>query len=198
MNAVDLSTRIYRALLVAYPREFREEYGPHMVQTFRTACVVRSRGTLRAGLLSFWLRSTCDLLLSAALERTARPGARWNPAGRTPIALAFLIAAVTGVLDLWADADMMTATLLFGGTYLCGALSARRPWRWALLAGIGIPCALLVGHAMASSTFVRHEGDFPFPAPMAVAYLGAYAWAVTRRLLLGGPVAPRRQSGHSS
>ena len=32
------SLRFYRVLLLAYPREFREEYGPHMEQAFRELC----------------------------------------------------------------------------------------------------------------------------------------------------------------
>ena len=37
-RALRFSKRIYRVLLVAYPKEFRREYGSHMVQVFRDLC----------------------------------------------------------------------------------------------------------------------------------------------------------------
>jgi hypothetical protein len=33
-----LSEHIYRVMLAAYPREFRDAYGPQMVQDFRDLC----------------------------------------------------------------------------------------------------------------------------------------------------------------
>ncbi len=34
-RALSISERVYKALLVAYPKEFRSKYGPQMAQTFQ-------------------------------------------------------------------------------------------------------------------------------------------------------------------
>ncbi len=35
---LNLSGQLYELLLMAYPREFRSEYGPQMAQAFRDLC----------------------------------------------------------------------------------------------------------------------------------------------------------------
>lgn len=35
---LSISERVYGALLVAYPKEFRNEYGPQMAQVFEDLC----------------------------------------------------------------------------------------------------------------------------------------------------------------
>ena len=35
--ALHVSERVYKALLVAYPKRFRDAYGPYMAQVFRDA-----------------------------------------------------------------------------------------------------------------------------------------------------------------
>jgi hypothetical protein len=37
-RALAISERVYKALLTAYPKEFRGEYGSQMVQAFRDLC----------------------------------------------------------------------------------------------------------------------------------------------------------------
>lgn len=69
------SERVYRVMLKAYPKQFREEYGAHMVQAFGD---LRRRETGRAGtggLVALWVRASVDLLISASAERskTAAP-----------------------------------------------------------------------------------------------------------------------------
>jgi hypothetical protein len=68
-RAVSGSERLYRALLAAYPKEFRRAYGREMVQVFRCMCreeVVRG-GT--GGLARLWVRTLLDLLATALAER---------------------------------------------------------------------------------------------------------------------------------
>lgn len=83
-----MSDGVYRALLVAYPREFRREYGEHMVQGFRDLLRdERHRGF--AALAAFWVRVVLDVISSAFAERRAAHGglllrspglARWSGA----------------------------------------------------------------------------------------------------------------------
>lgn len=64
-----VSERIYRALLVLYPKEFRDTYGPHMAQVFRDDCreAVERTGTI--GFVAWWTRTMLDLLSTALAER---------------------------------------------------------------------------------------------------------------------------------
>ncbi|HSU58996.1 MAG TPA: hypothetical protein VLI55_06765 [Bryobacteraceae bacterium] len=55
------AAKIYRALLLAYPAEFRHEYGPEMERLFGD----RSRTEPR---IRLWLESLADIALSAPKE----------------------------------------------------------------------------------------------------------------------------------
>ena len=64
-----VSQRLYGLLLLAYPLEFRREYGPHMAQVFRD-CERRERKLERvAGLPRLWLHVLADLSKTAPKER---------------------------------------------------------------------------------------------------------------------------------
>jgi hypothetical protein len=60
---------VYRALLAAYPREFRAAYGRQMEQTFRDLCREEQRWGGVAGLARLWARVALDLTLTAVTER---------------------------------------------------------------------------------------------------------------------------------
>ena len=81
-----LSEKLYRALLSAYPREHRREYGELMVQLFRDR-MRRDGGGL--GVLKVWLAMIVDLVTSAFKEHsngsmTARAWAGMENAIHTP------------------------------------------------------------------------------------------------------------------
>ena len=60
-----VSDRVYRTLLLAYPRSFRQRFGPEMAQVFRD-CV---RGACRrGGLLGLWALTLGDLLATVPAE----------------------------------------------------------------------------------------------------------------------------------
>lgn len=61
------SQRLFELMLVAYPREFRREYGPQMAQVFRDCCRAGDHGAAGAG-WDLWRRTLTDLLVSAARE----------------------------------------------------------------------------------------------------------------------------------
>jgi hypothetical protein len=63
---MSLSEKVFNLMLVAYPREFRREYGPHMTQAFRDCCRAQSKGVGFG--LDLWLRTLADLLTSATRE----------------------------------------------------------------------------------------------------------------------------------
>jgi hypothetical protein len=71
-RSVTLSIRLYRRLVLAYPRSFRQEYGIHMAQVFRDCC---RRAYIQGGtisLLTLWARTGLDYLKTLVEEYTRR------------------------------------------------------------------------------------------------------------------------------
>ena len=73
------SARLYRVLLMAYPRRFRRRYGVDMRALFADKCRddILRRGRGRQPV--FWLRTLRDIGANAAGEWRALLRARWNP-----------------------------------------------------------------------------------------------------------------------
>ena len=69
-----LSERIYRALLAAYPAEFRREYGAEIEQVFRDLCREQLDREGLVGLIGLWIRALLDLATSAIAERRSGLG----------------------------------------------------------------------------------------------------------------------------
>jgi hypothetical protein len=68
-RAVSGSERLYRALLAAYPKEFRRAHGGEMAQVFRCMCREEVVSGGRGGLARLWVRTLWDLLATALAER---------------------------------------------------------------------------------------------------------------------------------
>lgn len=69
-RALRVSGRVYRVLLLAYPEDFRQEYGPHMVQTFEDLCREELGKSRATGLIGLWVRMLLDLATAAFVERS--------------------------------------------------------------------------------------------------------------------------------
>jgi len=67
-KAVERSCRLFRRLLVAYPKAHREEYGAAILQLFRDQCRDAWAENRARGLMGFWLHALCDLLKTSVLE----------------------------------------------------------------------------------------------------------------------------------
>ena len=67
-NIVSVSDRIYRALLAAYPSQFRDEYGPHMAQAFRDCCRDAHHQHGTRGVIGLWPPTLGDLAATAVVE----------------------------------------------------------------------------------------------------------------------------------
>ena len=63
-----IPTRIYGYLLMAYPAQFRREYGPHMTQVFRDCYRQQRRLGSQFALLRLWCQMLIDLMQSAPTE----------------------------------------------------------------------------------------------------------------------------------
>ena len=68
-NSLSVSVRLYRALLVAYPKKFREHYETQMVQVFRDSFRYEYRRNGVSGVIDLWLHTCADLLVTALMER---------------------------------------------------------------------------------------------------------------------------------
>jgi len=66
-----ISGRVYEVLLVAYPKEFRSEYRPQMVQAFRDLCREELGRGSKAGSVKLWARTFLDLATTALTERVS-------------------------------------------------------------------------------------------------------------------------------
>lgn len=63
------SERVYRVLLLAYPKEFRREYGPQMEQAFRDLYQAERERSGQSGLVLLWMRTISDLVPTAVAQR---------------------------------------------------------------------------------------------------------------------------------
>ena len=109
-----LSERVYEALLLMYPKDFRNAYGPQMVQVFGDLCREQRERAGLFGLALLWARTVLDLLRTAASERTrTATGAtlvlpvagsprmvRWGGAAAIGGAVLSLVATALGVLTV--------------------------------------------------------------------------------------------------
>jgi hypothetical protein len=63
-----LADRLYRALLIFYPRSFRERYGPQVAQASGDCCREARRERGRSGLVLLWVSALSDIAISATGE----------------------------------------------------------------------------------------------------------------------------------
>ena len=67
---MSLSILLYRLLLITYPREHHQTYGPLMLQAFRDQyCSASAHGTL--AVVTLWWHTLADLIVTAIREHLA-------------------------------------------------------------------------------------------------------------------------------
>lgn len=140
-DSLGRSAGLYKMLLVAYPRDFRREYGEDMVQSFRDLMIMSSDGR------GVWWRTTRDLLGSAARERgSALVGGPRPSFGRlaviAAVVLAFLIfGAGPGVPLFLVPVLVLVALPIYGiGRF-------RKAWLVRRTTGGAIATQILLGIA---------------------------------------------------
>ncbi len=69
-RTASVSGRVYEALLVAYPKEFRRVHGPQMAQVFKDLCREERRGGA-FGITRLWVRTLLDLMTTGLAERSS-------------------------------------------------------------------------------------------------------------------------------
>jgi hypothetical protein len=65
---VTVSVRVYQVLLVAYPTNFQQEYGPHMLQVFRDCCLRTLKLNGANGMVRLWTVTLFDYIQSVVSE----------------------------------------------------------------------------------------------------------------------------------
>jgi hypothetical protein len=68
------SLKFFKVFLVAYPREFRREFGSDMAQVFRDCYLAEKSKSGSLGVWRLWLLTLIDLLKTAPKEHLARLG----------------------------------------------------------------------------------------------------------------------------
>ena len=107
-RSLRVSERVYRALLAAYPKEFRQEYGVRMEQTFGDLCRERVSEGSSIGLITLWVRTLLDLASTAVAQRIEERGLARN--GGVSVSERRL--ALTGLALLAAPLYFVAASLL--------------------------------------------------------------------------------------
>jgi cytochrome b6-f complex iron-sulfur subunit len=119
--SIQVSTRLYRLLLQAYPEDFRRDYGGHMAQVFRDTCLKAYRKGGAAGLVPLWLRIGYDWwktsleermkaeIVRAAMDNPVKPTAVATPINRREFltfawmtSLGFLLIDIGGIAYLFS------------------------------------------------------------------------------------------------
>jgi hypothetical protein len=115
-----ISERVYEALLVAYPKEFRRAYGSEMAQVFKDLCREERRRGGASGLTRLWVRTFLDLATTAFVERSKVM--KWRFLMPLALVLGLLIALVDSSPG-WDDTGI-SAAVVFAS---CGILGAVHP-----------------------------------------------------------------------
>ncbi len=126
-----ISERVYRLLMRAYPKEFREMYGRQMEQAFLDLCREETRRG-GVGLARFWVRVGLDLASSAIVERRRAEAKEiavkdYKMAYRSAVGVALAAALILvwlslGVGIIGADGD--PANLMYFGVLAVGIIGA--------------------------------------------------------------------------
>ena len=149
-GVVVLSERIYRALLILYPRHFRHDFGDEMARSFRNLCEEELRRGGRTGLFKLWLYTLLELPTTAVKER----GHSFMDVARLT-RLGGSIAAVGGILLVVYGAAIPLYGRLFIST---GAGSQALFSGLQLVAGLGP--LLMVGGLLGLSCQITMTGSF--------------------------------------
>ena len=181
-------------MLLAYPREFRLEYGLEMTQLFRDCYRdIHSDGLITR--IAFWLRMILDVIRTAPLERWETLGKRWDTmknlkrdvigllACLAIIVVAFLLLGygrkheVASILMFGYVLDAIVTAGIVGNLIIfllvmTTRLSTFRTAVWTLLVVNG---ALLLMAVLIGS---RVDSQFNFPTVL-VAYLVSFVFWLT-------------------
>lgn len=172
---------IYRMALRAYPRAFRHDYGPALLQNLQDRCRFGGEAGWRA-----LARELTDVARTAPRMRGDSPMFRFGAAAVAVILSAFVALAVSPIAVV--AVGVATAATLFGSRSReqeTGDVAHRPSLPWAVAAAAALAGAIAIP--------ATDGGELSEPLWLAMAMLalvsaGLAAMAVSRRF---GPVRPR-------
>ena len=142
-----ISERVYRLLMRAYPKEFREMYGAQMEQVFIDLCQEETRRG-GVGLARFWVRVGLDLVSSAIVERShaedkeiAMRDRKYRSIVGVALATALILLIPLLAAPAWTLGDFVFAGAFIFGTGLTYVLVARKAGNIAYRAAVGVALA---------------------------------------------------------
>jgi hypothetical protein len=177
--------RIYRALLVLYPRAFRRDYREPMVQLFGDS--LRDRGG-RA-----WLRTVPDLVRTVPSLRLEAVTAGRHPASKVAALFLAVLGGVVVALGVGGPAVVVGVAIavvallaLARGTLVPVFRGVRAPLRHALVQTWWAPIAGLLGATMiffgVGTIFEAHNwGGRIFGSTLLIAFGTGMLYGLTRR-----------------
>jgi hypothetical protein len=176
------SEHVYRVLLLAYPKEYRREYGPQMEQAFRD---LRREALRRGGigLARLWVRVGLDLASSAAVERSedkeiAMRDRKYRSIVGVALATALILLIPLLAFPAWSLFDFVFAGTLIFGTGLTYVLVARRAGNVAYLLAFGIALAaafllIILNGAVGIIGSEDNEANLMYVGVLGVGIIGA-------------------------
>jgi hypothetical protein len=172
-RAVGTSERVYRSLLRAYPREFRDEYGDEMARCFRDLCREELEDGGGLGLAALWAHTLPELLYTALKERSTMLARNaYRSVVGVALATAFILLIPLLAAPAWSLADFVIAGALLVGTGLTYVLVARKAgniaYRFAV--GVALAAAFILDWLNLAVGVIGTSGD-----PANVMYVGVLA-----------------------
>ena len=140
-SRVDRHERLYRKLLIAYPRGFRDEYGDDLVQGFRDLMLFSTDGR------GVWWRTIRDIFASAPKQRASM----FSRGPKTPIVVVFLLACAVIAAFLAGPGPFLPVifipTLVLIALPIYGIARFRQAWLVRRTTGGAIAKHVIIGVA---------------------------------------------------
>jgi hypothetical protein len=181
---IHFSNQFYKFLLLAYPAEFRQEYGQQMRQVFQDCCREAQREGIW-GLTRLWLLTLSDLIVTLLKERLAVMRKKNSWKNLLFYCLAGLVGLVIGYMDTRSDEVQGSVLLLLVFTFIFGVTQPKNSWRWALLIGLGIPATYLIAFIINYKLPYKVYWITTFIA-LIPAFIGAYSGMLVRWMIRQG------------
>jgi hypothetical protein len=141
-RAVGTSEWVYRSLLLAYPRELRDEYGEEMARCFRQLCREELEDGGGLSLAALWAHTLPELFYTALKERSTMLNRNaYRSVVGVALATAFILLLPLLAEWPWTLADFVFAGALIFGTGLTFVLVARKAGNIAYRAAVGVALA---------------------------------------------------------
>lgn len=186
--SVRVACGLYRLLLRAYPREFRDHYSHEMLTVFRDRC----RDAVRSGNLA----AVCghafkDWLITCTREQLATRAGTYRQMFES-LAILRIAAVAAGLFAAWVDFhndEPQTPMLVIViGSFILGAIRPRQAWLWGLIIGLCMPAAHLIGprlgmHPIDAGSSASSSGALSLAVLVIPAIICAYLGAGFRKLI---------------